>query len=334
MEEYLEKIENARKALQEKLSSLENPQDIFKSAELKGLFDMLKSASPEHKPVLGKKINELRTELTKLVNEKQGVQTESKIIDPTAPFDVNVKPEDRPELFDFEVGSRHPLMVELERALDIFRRMGFETYDPRQLDDDHHVFGTLNFPVGHPARDNWDTFVTDEGFLPIPHTTAMDNRLLQSHEPPIAAVVGGRCYRNEDLDATHEHTFYQVDGVLVDTDVTMGDMLGTFKKFFEEFFGEQLKIKTQPAYFPFVEPGLEYMISKPASLGGKDNEWLEVMGCGMLHPNVLKAAGLDPFKYRGFAWGFGLDRLVLLKYGIEDIRHLESGRLEFLRKIV
>lgn len=333
MEEYLEKIESARKTLQEKLSSLENPQDIFKSIELKELFDILKNASPEHKPVLGKKINELRAELTKQINQRQGVQTESKIIDPTAPFDINVKPQDRPALFGFEAGSRHPLMVELERALDIFRRMGFETHDPRQLDDDHHVFGALNFPVGHPARDNWDTFVTDEGFLPIPHTTAMDNRLLQLHEPPIAAVVGGRCYRNEDLDATHEHTFYQVDGVLVDTDVTMGDMLGTFKKFFEEFFGEQLKIKTQPAYFPFVEPGLEYMISKPASLGGKENEWLEVMGCGMLHPNVLKSAGLDPFKYKGFAWGFGLDRLVLLKYGIEDIRHLESGRLEFLRKI-
>lgn len=333
MEKYTSQIAATADRLQSKLQSLENKNDILKDPELKALFDMLKSVPQEDRPVIGRMVNEVRQKLLEQVRQSITEVEETVVIDPTAPFDNNVHPNDRPRLFGYEQGSRHPLTVELERALDIFRRMGFETLIPRQLDDDQHIFGALNFPQGHPARDNWDTFVTEEGLMPIPHTTSMDNRLLQLHEPPIAAVVGGRCYRNEDVDATHEHTFYQVDGVLVDKNITMGDLLGTFKKFFEEFFGEQLQIRTQPAYFPFVEPGLEYMISKPESLGGKEGEWLEVMGCGMLHPNVLKAANLDPAVYQGFAWGFGLDRLVMLKYGIEDIRHLESGRLEFLRKI-
>ena len=150
-------------------------------------------------------------------------------------------------------------------------------------------------------------------------------------EGQIAHVSYGRVFRNEDLDATHEHTFYQCEGVFVSKDANLGQMLGTLHAFFEEYYGEKLKIRTQPGYFPFTEPSLEFLIEKPASIGGKPGEWLEMLGCGMIHPNVLRSAGIDPTEYRGFAWGGGIERLVMLKYGIDDIRYFESGRLDFLR---
>jgi phenylalanyl-tRNA synthetase alpha chain len=237
-----------------------------------------------------------------------------------------------------EQGSQHPLTRELETVVDIFTRMGFEAIESRQIDDDHHMFGSLNFPEGHPARDGYDTFRTEEGFIPPAHTSTMQHRILKDGKAAleaggqIAAVSYGRVFRNEDVDATHEHTFYQCEGVLVSSDATLGQMLGTLRSFFEVYYGQKLKIKTQPAYFPFVEPGLEFAIEKPAALGGKPGEWLEMLGCGMIHPNVLTAAGIDPEKYRGFAWGGGIERLVMLKYSIEDLRHFESGKLQFLRK--
>ncbi|MDB5186774.1 MAG: pheS, partial [Candidatus Saccharibacteria bacterium] len=175
-------------------------------------------------------------------------------------------------------------------------------------------------------------------FIPPAHTSTMQNRILKAGKAKleaggqIAAVSYGRVFRNEDVDATHEHTFYQCEGVFVSDDATLGQMLGTLRSFFEVYYGQKLKIKTQPAYFPFVEPGLEFAIEKPAALGGKPGDWLEMLGCGMIHPNVLRAADIDPEKYRGFAWGGGIERLVMLKYGIEDLRHFESGKLQFLRK--
>jgi phenylalanyl-tRNA synthetase alpha chain len=218
--------------------------------------------------------------------------------------------------------------------------MGFAAVESRQLDDDYHMFTSLNFPPGHPARDNFDTFHTEEGLVPPAHTSTMQNRILKSGREGlaagknIAAISYGRVFRNEDTDATHEHTFYQIEGVFVSPTVTLGDMLGCLRAFFESYYGQKLNIKTQPAYFPFVEPGLEFAIEKPAALGGKGKggDWLEMLGCGMIHPNVLKAADIDPTKYRGFAWGGGLERLVMLKYGIDDIRHFESGKLKFLKE--
>ena len=150
------------------------------------------------------------------------------------------------------------------------------------------------------------------------------------HGGQIAVVMPGRVFRNEDVDATHEHTFYQCEGIFVAKDATLAQMLGILRHFFEEYYGQKLKIKTQPGYFPFTEPSLEFLIEKPASLGGKGDGWLEMLGCGMIHPNVLRMAGIDPAVYQGFAWGGGIERLVMLKYGINDIRQFEAGKLEFL----
>ena len=166
----------------------------------------------------------------------------------------------------------------------------------------------------------------------------MQNRVLKhgknqlKKNGQIAHVSYGRVFRNEDLDATHEHTFYQCEGVFVSRDATLSQMLGTLHAFFEEYYGQKLKIRTQPGYFPFTEPSLEFLIEKPAALGGKDGEWLEMLGCGMIHPNVLESAGIDSSEYRGFAWGGGIERLVMLKYGINDIRYFESGKLDFLKE--
>lgn len=226
----------------------------------------------------------------------------------------------------------------MKKVLDIFKRMGFEIEQSRQLDDDYHMFETLNIPKGHPARDIWDTFWTQEGLIPPAHTSTMQNRVMKmGGTPPIRYVIPGRCYRNEATDASHEHTFYQVEGVYVDKNISLGDMLGTIKTYLEAYFEMDLEIKVQPAYFPFTEPDMEFMISCPFCRKTgckvcKYSGWMEIMGCGMINPFVLNEAGIDSKEYSGFAWGFGLDRLVMIKNGIQDIRRFHSGDLNFLKQ--
>ena len=332
-------IDDVRSTLLSQIETSELPRDVLKANELKALYSELGKLEPSERAGYGKSINELKLELEAAVAIREAAIAEADVttIDVTAPRDSN---SGALALLPTEQGTRHPLTIELERVVDIFTRMGFEAVESRQIDDDEHMFGALNFPENHPARDGYDTFRTEEGFIPPAHTSTMQNRILKAGKAKleaggqIAAVSYGRVFRNEDVDATHEHTFYQCEGVFVSKDASLGEMLGTLRAFFEEYYGQELKIKTQPAYFPFVEPGLEFAIEKPAALGGKPGEWLEMLGCGMIHPNVLRAADIDPEKYQGFAWGGGIERLVMLKYGIEDLRHFESGKLAFLRKFV
>ncbi len=330
-------IDDVRQILLAEVADSQIPRDVLKSKELKGLYSKIASIDPSERAAFGKAVNELKNDIEVAINARESALEDAAVValDVTAPWDINSK---LPDLLPTEQGSQHPLTTELEVVIDIFTRMGFEAVESRQIDDDFHMFGALNFPENHPARDGYDTFRTEEGFIPPAHTSTMQHRVLKDGKAKleaggqIAAISYGRVFRNEDVDATHEHTFYQCEGVFVSESATLGDMLGTLRSFFEAYYGQELKIKTQPAYFPFVEPGLEFAIEKPASLGGKPGEWLEMLGCGMIHPNVLSAAGIDPSKYQGFAWGGGVDRLVMLKYGIEDLRHFESGKLQFLRK--
>ena len=279
---------------------------------------------------LNKKREQLQAELQEAMDAAESENVEP--IDITAPSAPNQKIPEIPR------GSRHPLMTELDRVIDIYSRMGFNVMEAQQLDDEFHMFESLNFPEGHPARDGYDTFRTAEGFIPPAHTSTMQHRALKKYKSElekdgqIAVVIPGRVFRNEDVDATHEHTFYQCEGVFVSKGTTMGQMLGLLKNFFETYYGQKLNIKTQPGYFPFTEPSVELLIEKPKSLGGKGDGWLEMLGCGMIHPNVLKMAGIDPEIYKGFAWGGGIDRLVMLKYGLTDVRNFESGKLEFLKE--
>lgn len=342
-------VDDIEKKLLHAIASADSPREVLRSSELKKLYSHLPKLPENERAAYGQKINTLKQKLEKAATEREeSLSSADKVpIDVSAPFDINTP---LPGLLPTEQGTVHPINTELAKIIDIFTRMGFAAVESRQLDDDYHMFTTLNFPEDHPARDDYDTFRTEEGLVPPAHTSTMQNRILKAGKKDlenggqIAAISYGRVFRNEDVDATHEHTFYQVEGVFVSSDANLSQMLGTLRSFFETYYGQKLKIKTQPAYFPFVEPGLEFAIERPKSLlqdsigdAGETvhkPEWLEMLGCGMIHPNVLKEAGIDPAKYRGFAWGGGVERLVMLKYGVEDLRHFESGKIAFLRKFV
>lgn len=343
------KIADVADALKTRFAELEDKSDILRAIELKALYDELKVLPNEQKPAFGQEVNALRQELQQLVDTQSGAAEKVKPLDVTAPFGVNVPVDKRPRLLSSAVGSKHPLMTELQAVLDIFYRMGFTAVESREIDDDYHMFTSLNFPEGHPARDDYDTFMTIETdkngkqFIAPAHTSTMQNRVLKKYKDnlakgePIAVVIPGRVFRNEDLDARHEHTFYQLEGVYVGKGVHAGNLIATLKTFLQEYYQKELEVKTQPFYFPFTEPSFEFALSCPfcdkkgcnvCSYSG----WIELLGCGMIHPNVLKEAGIDPNEYTGFAWGGGIERLVMMKYNIEDIRHFESANLTFLRQ--
>ena len=316
-------------------------------SEIDKLKQELKSLNAEYAkvkdlPVLerGKFGRELNARKMKLLDaimklEEAEFDTQVEPLDISAPMEPNGK---LPELYPVGMGSKHPLMTELDRVVEMYQLMGFDVMESRQLDDEYHMFDALNFAKEHPARDGYDTFRTEEGLIPPAHTSTMQNRVLKKYRHrldegrDIAVVVPGRVYRNEDVDATHEHTFYQCEGVFVSRDSSMGQMLGVLREFFEKYYEQKLNIRTQPGYFPFTEPSLEFMIEKPKTLGGKKGDFLEMLGCGMIHPTVLSMAGIDPSQYQGFAWGGGIDRLVMLRYGLNDVRYFESGNLNFLRE--
>lgn len=305
--------------------------------ELKQLnqqYAKIRELPPEERGEFGRKLNDQKQQILAKIKAVQLDDAELAV----EPIDISAPCAPNEPIPRIARGTRHPLMVELQNVMQIYREMGFDVIESRQLDDEFHMFESLNFPPGHPARDGYDTFRTEEGFIPPAHTSTMQHRMLKRYRArleeggQIAVVVPGRVFRNEDADATHEHTFYQCEGVFVSKDATMGQMLGVLKHFFEAYYGQQLEIKTQPGYFPFTEPSCELLIEKPAALGGKGSGWLEMLGCGMIHPNVLKMAGIDPKEHHGFAWGGGIDRLVMLKYGLGDVRYFESAKLSFLEE--
>jgi phenylalanyl-tRNA synthetase alpha chain len=342
-------VATVAETLKARMPELSNKADILKAVELKALYDQLKTLPLEHKGAFGKEVNVLRNELQQLVNEASSPAEALPSIDVTAPFGVNNLLAHRPTVLPSADGTVHPLMSELATIIDIFYRMGFSAIESRELDDDFHMFGALNFPENHPARDDYDTFMTEQldgnnkPFIAPAHTSTMQHRVLLEQKAalvqgqPIAAVIPGRVFRNEDLDARHEHTFYQLEGIYVNKGVTVGNLIATLKTFLQHYYGSQLEVKTQPYYFPFTEPSFEFALSCPfcdkigchiCSYSG----WIELLGCGMIHPNVLHEAGIDTNIYTGFAWGGGVDRLVMMKYGIEDVRNFEAAKLDFLRQ--
>ena len=346
-------IETASETLRyriEEAADITAKRTVLNSPELKGLYSQIPLLSADDRPKFGAEINRLKSELEAKVAEYESAIEQAAVtpLDVTAPFGMNVPPDSRPALLSSAVGSKHPLMTELETVLDIFYRMGFTAVESRQIDDDYHMFGALNFPEGHPARDDYDTFMTEDGLIAPAHTSTMQNRILRKYAvqlergEPIAVVIPGRVFRNEDLDARHEHTFHQLEGIYVGKNIHAGNLIATLKTFLQEYYadvlgGRELDVKTQPFYFPFTEPSFEFALSCPfcdkagcsiCSYSG----WIELLGCGMIHPNVLREAGIDPAVYTGFAWGSGIERLVMMKNGIEDVRYFESGKLEFLRQ--
>lgn len=314
------------------MPELEKLKDELKTLNLE--YAKIKTVAPNERAKFGQALNVKKTQLLSQIAKLEAEATNAQV----EPLDISAPCAPNALIPKINLGSKHPLMTELEHVVDIYASMGFDVIESRQLDDEFHMFDSLNFPKDHPARDGYDTFRTAEGFIPPAHTSSMQHRALKKYSSrlkdggQIAVVIPGRVFRNEDADATHEHTFYQCEGIFVSKDATMGQMFGVLKYFFESYYGQKLKIKTQPGYFPFTEPSAELLIEKPASLGDKGGDWLEMLGCGMIHPNVLKTADIDPEIYHGFAWGGGIDRLVMLKYGLSDVRYFESGKLDFLEE--
>lgn len=343
-------IETIAKTLTDRALASNAPREVLRAPELKALYEHIKTLPSDERGSFGKRVNELKQALELAVSARQAELEKVDLppIDVTAPMDVNT---DIPPLLPSDQGTIHPLSAEIERISGIFNRMGYCVEESREIDDQFHMFESLNFPKGHPARDDYDTFMTEQTdvngdrLIAPAHTSTMQNRVLQKYRAQleqgeaIAAVVPDRVFRNEDLDARHEHTFYQVEGVYVGKGVAVGNLIATLQAFLQEYYGKKLDVRVNPFYFPFTEPSFEFALSCPFC-EGKDPSckvcsgegWIELLGCGMIHPNVLRAANINPDEYTGFAFGCGIDRLVMMRYGIEDVRHFESGRLDFLEQ--
>ena len=343
-------LDELRREIVLAVSQSKSPREFLRDRRLRELYEQIKSLPPVERGPFGKQINELKqaVEQAIAVRLEELEKVDLKPIDVTAPMDAN---SSKPELLPSEQGTIHPLSAEIERISDIFNRMGFVTEESREIDDQFHMFESLNFPKGHPARDDYDTFMTEETdsngdrLIAPAHTSTMQNRVLTKYrdnlekDEAIAAIVPDRVFRNEDLDARHEHTFYQVEGVYVAHRVNVGNLIATLQEFLQEYYGKKLDVRVNPFYFPFTEPSFEFALSCPFCEGKNPDckvcsgeGWIELLGCGMIHPNVLRAAQIDPNEYTGFAFGCGIDRLVMMKYGIEDVRHFESGKLDFLEQ--
>ena len=343
-------LDELRREIVLAVSQSKSPREFLRDRRLRELYEQIKSLPPVERGPFGKRINELKQAIEQAiaVRLEELEKVDLKPIDVTAPMDVN---SPKPELLSSEQGTIHPLSAEIERISEIFNRMGFVTEESREIDDQSHMFESLNFPKGHPARDDYDTFMTEETdsngdrLIAPAHTSTMQNRVLMKYRDnlekgeAIAAIVPDRVFRNEDLDARHEHTFYQVEGVYVSRRVNVGNLIATLQEFLQEYYGKKLDVRVNPFYFPFTEPSFEFALSCPFCEGKNldckvcsGEGWIELLGCGMIHPNVLRAAQIDPNEYTGFAFGCGIDRLVMMKYGIEDVRHFESGKLDFLEQ--
>lgn len=311
---------------------------LGRKSELTEVLRSLKDCTPEEKRELGPIAQDAKRALSEAKEtareriEREGYDFEAERIDVTAPGVMD------------PVGHLHPI-TRIEREVeDIFLRMGFSIVDGPEIESDHYNFDALNFPKDHPARDMQDTFwMKSEGmsdrYLLRTHTSPVQVRYMETHEPPLRIIVPGRVYRNEATDASHEHTFHQFESLVVDQRgvITVGHFKHLAESFFEAFFGRHTEIRLRPSYFPFVEPGFEFDVSC-GFCGGegcpicKQTGWIEVGGAGMVQQKVFEAAGYERGKYQGFAWGFGLTRLAMLKYGITDIRLFMSGDARFTRQ--
>jgi phenylalanyl-tRNA synthetase alpha chain len=295
--------------------------------EMKRMRDLPK----EERPAFGQAMNRLRSTVEKLLKDRF---EELKIADAAArnrPVDVT-----RPG-FPYARGSAHPikqLQADIERILV---NMGFQLFDLPEVESDYYNFESLNMPRNHPARDEQDTFYFDDTLLLRTHCTSVDVHAMETLKPPIRAATTGKVYRSDPFDATHSPMFYQVDVVVIDEGITMGDMKGMLEVFLKQVFHPQIDMRLRPGFFPFVEPGAEVDISCIFCNGSgcakcKQSGWIEILGAGMCHPKVLRMSGIDPARYSGFAWGMGIDRVPILKHGVEDIRLFFDNDLRFLEQ--
>ncbi len=306
---------------------------LGKSGELTVILKWLKDLSPEDRARVGKRANELRDTIEEAF-DRQREHIKRAIIESR----LSEEWEDTTLPFSQKSGSLHPITTVRREVEDTFRRMGFDIYESMEMTTEYLNFDAVNVPKNHPARDMQDTFWLEwEANVLATQTSCMQNLILRSKQVPIRAIIPGRVFRNEDVDATHDNTFYQVEGIVVDQNIGIGHLKFTITTMLSDIFGKGVKIRMRPGYFPFVEPGVEVDFSCPFCDGVgcnicKWSGWIEFMGAGLIHPNVIREWWLDSELYSGFAFGFGLNRLVMIKYGIPDLRYFQNPDIRFLRQ--
>ncbi len=288
------------------------------------LLKQLGSLPKEEKPAAGKLVNQTKAELEALLAERRA-ELELKAATPAEPTDFTLPGRRRP------LGKLHPLTQVTEDIVRSFRKIGFAVADGPEVEDEYHCFDALNTPADHPARDSQDTFYlgAPERLLLRTHTSSVQIRVMEKQEPPVRIIVPGRVYRRDNADATHNPTFQQIEGLYVDKQVTVGDLKGTVEFVFRELLGEEVKLRFRPHYFSYTEPSFEIDFSSPM-VRKMGKEWLELAGCGMVHPRVFETVGYDPEIWSGWAFGFGIERLAMLRYEINDIRLFYENDVRFL----
>jgi phenylalanyl-tRNA synthetase alpha chain len=325
----IEAIKELKQIIESKISSIVKSEDLenfrleflVKKGSIQTLFDKMREVPADIKPLVGKELNLLRnfaeTQYSTL-KERFTEEQEDKV-------DIDITLPGRKSF----TGSIHPITQTVREMITIFERMGFVLAEGPDIEDGFHNFDALNFPPDHPARDMQDTFfIKDEREIVLrTHTSPVQIRVMQSQKPPIRSIMPGRVYRNESLDSTHLAEFYQIEGLYIDKNVNFAELKATMMVFARKMYGDNLKFRYRPSFFPFTEPSAELDIMKPGT-----EKWMEVAGCGMVHPDVLTACGIDPELYSGFAFGFGIERVTMLKTGISDIRYLYENDIRVLEQ--
>ena len=306
---------------------------LGKKGELTKILRGMKDLSKEERPVIGKLANEIRNTLESAIEEtsskikklKRESKLESEVIDITMPGRKQV------------IGKRHPLEQTLEEMKQIFISMGFSIEDGPEVEKDYYNFEALNIPKNHPARGEQDTFYINDNVVLRTQTSPTQIRTMEKQKPPIKMISPGKVYRSDAVDATHSPIFYQMEGLVVDKGITFANLKGTLELFAKKMFGSEMKTKFRPHHFPFTEPSAEmdatcFVCNGKGCKVCKGEGWIELLGCGMVHPQVLRNCGIDPEVYSGFAFGMGVDRMVMLKYGIDDIRNMYESDVRFLNQ--
>ena len=335
-----------KQELKTKLASAKDVQELEqirveflgKSGLITGLLKGMKDLSIEEKKTFGQEVNVLKTEASDMIAQKGEELKNAEVME-----EINKMPEiDMSMPANLQRGSYHPITLVQRQCEKIFKSMGFTVEDYSEVVSDYECFESLNIPKHHPARDMQDTYYLENGQLLKSQTSAAQNAIYKKYKDslvndgvPIKAIFPGRCFRNEATDACHENTFFQMEGVMVDKNISISNLIFFMKTMLSEVFQKDIKVRLRPGFFPFVEPGFELDISCLICGGEgcpscKHSGWLELCPCGMIHPEVLKAGGIDPDEYTGFAFGLGLTRLAMMKYGVKDIRDLNSGSLKTL----
>lgn len=306
---------------------------LGKKGELTAVLKGMKEVLPEERPMVGQLVNETRESIEKLIEEtkskleaaERDIRLKQEVIDVTLPAKKN------------RVGHRHPNTIALEEVERIFVGMGYEVVEGPEVEYDYYNFEALNIPANHPAKDEQDTFYINDKILLRTQTSPVQVREMEKGKLPIRMIAPGRVFRSDEVDATHSPSFHQVEGLVVDRHITFADLKGTLAEFAKQLFGENTRVKFRPHHFPFTEPSAEVDVTC-FKCGGKGcrfckgSGWIEILGCGMVHPRVLKMSGIDPEEYSGFAFGMGLERIALLKYEIDDMRLLYENDSRFLKQ--